>query len=854
MSLEVTRVLVVEDESIVALDLQSLLTRLGYEVCGREATGEAAVTRARQEEPDLILMDIRLAGEMDGISSAEAIRRELDVPVIFLTAYADRQTVERAKSSDAYAYLLKPFQEREIEIAIDMAIYKHETQKRLRQQEALLEATVESIPDAVVTLDWEDRIVLINEAALDLLGEGRQELLGKPFREAVPLKEVESEQPGKGALGSRVRLPHGPLLELRRRRLEEAEGGSAAVVVLRDISLQAAYEEQTESARRAAEEASRAKSEFIANMSHELRTPMNSILGMSELAMGMAEREEQREYLSILRRSAEELQGLISNVLYFSRIEGGTSARAEGPFQLDELLTEICRRQMPRASRKGLYLTCDIRPETPLELLGERESVASILVNLISNGLKFTREGGVAVSAYPGEGTPPSAGAESPGEERGREEVAILLEVRDTGIGIPDEQRSRVFEPFTQVDPSATRYYGGTGIGLALVRKLAQRLGGEISIAGGPGEGTTVRLLLRLRRNPGSPEYLAQEIRGAPEVLFWEESDRQLNSLLPWLERWGVSVSSATTADSLVSRGGKSPGILIASAESISKEQKAYTEALEKEGVLGGILIGEVEELRTHPKVHLLGMPPRLRRLRSLLLTWPDNSETLEEREISSTLSVLVVDDEVLNRVATEKTLRSKGHEVRTARGGLEAIEELTENMAEVVLLDLEMPGMDGWETAERIRKEVPRGTDCAIIAMTGHSRESEGERAKIVGMDEFVTKPITDVELDRVIRATFSRKRYARRLQSEQVGEAASEESPNVYTGSNGEGATLLEGAKAALKAGQCERAEPLLVEYRGRCVDRREKDSVFKAVLACRRQDPEGALLRLEGIESGG
>lgn len=747
MSGSVTRVLIVEDESIVALDLQSLLKRLGFEVCGRETTGEGALKRARQEEPDLILMDIRLGGEMDGISSAAAIREELDVPVIFLTAYADRETVERAKASDAYGYLLKPFQEREIEIAIDMAIYKHETQKRLQRQQALLDTTLESIPDAVLTLDEDERVVLVNEEVLRLLGKREEELLGERFDDVVSLEEVEGGKTRKSAGGSWVRLPGGPLLEMRRRYLEEPGGGSGTVVILRDISLQAAYEEQMESARRAAEEASTAKSEFIANMSHELRTPMNSILGMSELAMEMASQKEQQEYLSILRRSAEELQGLISNVLDFSRIESGNRSRENIPFRLDELLEELAQRQMARAQRKGLYLVCTIDPHTPLELLGERESIASILMNLISNALKFTRKGGVTVSASLAE-----EGSSTAGGAGGW--VPLLLEVRDTGIGIPEEARSRVFEPFTQVDPSATRDYGGTGLGLALVRRLTEELQGEIAITSDPGEGTTVRLRLHLERNTGVSRSLSTGIENPPE---------------------------------LPRRGNEGDG-----------------------------------------------------------------------RAGAAVLSVLVVDDQAISRVATENMLRSKGYEVRSVPGGVEALEELRSEMADVVLLDLEMPELDGWETTARIREEVPRGSECAIIAMTGHSSDAERERARILDMDEFVSKPVSNEALDSVIRSTFARKRYTRRLKQTQQSPGKGEESAQGLSDGreteSPEDDALLQRARVALENGECEMAETLLVEYRARCSDRKDKDSVFMAILACRREESQGALLRLDGIGSGG
>ncbi|MFP4302364.1 MAG: response regulator [Spirochaetaceae bacterium] len=842
MSEAATRVLIVEDESVVALDLQSLLHRLGYEVSGREATGEGAVEAARRDRPDLIIMDIHLAGEMDGISSAEAIREEIDSPVIFLTAYADRRTVERAKSSQAYGYLLKPFQEREIEIAIDMAIYKHETEKRLRRQQELLDTTLESIPDAVFTLNEKEGIVFANEAAFELLGSGRDELLGTPFGEAVPLSEIPGVDRGSGEAGSRVALQRSDgetrYLELRRRSLEEPGGDSAAVLILRDISHVLAYEERMKQAREAAEEASRAKSEFIANMSHELRTPMNSILGMSELALELSNQAEQREYLTILRRSAEELFGLISNVLDFSMIDSGERSEKEVPFDLDELLEELAQRQMPRAERRGLYLLCDIDPETPLELLGERKSIASVLVNLLSNALKFTKEGGVTLSA--------SAEPNPSGSEEG--EVTLLLEVRDTGIGIPEEAWATVFDPFTQLDSSATRDHGGTGIGLALVRKLVDRLHGEITVSSAPGEGTTIRVRLPVRRNPeaaGSP--LRERIAEPPELLLWGGGDLQLKVLEPWFSRWGVHIEKGVTVDSLLSRSREKPGIVLSERRTAGDGSKQLVEAVESGRLEGAIVIGEVEALRSRPGIHLLGEPPRLRHLKRLLEEIPRSNKGDVGPEAPGALSVLVVDDQGLSRVATAKLLESRGFDVESASGGEKALEALRRRMRDVVLMDLEMPGLDGWETSSRIRSEIPGGRNCTVIAMTGHSREEEQERARVVGMDEFVSKPVHGEELEKAIRSTYARKRHSLRIAADAEGHPRSRASRPAS-------ATLLREAMELLDSGECAQAEERLAAYREQCEDRRMRDALFKAVLACRRRDAEAARMRVDRMISGG
>ncbi len=824
------RVLIVEDESIVALDLQSLLQRLSFDVCGRESTGEGAIERARQERPDLVLMDISLADEMDGITAAGEIRRFLDIPIIFLTAYADKTTVDRAKASDAYGYLLKPFQEREIEIAVDMALVKHRTQRKIRSQQALLDATLESIPDAVVTLDRERRIIYHNDQAMSLLGGGGEELLGSLFEERFPFLEL----PEEGALPGRRTVIEAPGGEHRYLELfcseVESEEGARAVLLLRDITLRVEYEKRTEAARRAAEEASRAKSEFLANMSHELKTPMNSILGMSELALDLAEKEEQREYLSILRRAAEDLFDLITNLLDFSRLEAGRERGGRSSFRLDELLEEACQRQLPIALRKGNQLFVRIDPRIPLEVTSEREALASILTNLLSNGVKFTDNGRVTLEV-------------SLIEEREGEAV-LQFEVSDTGIGIPKEREASLFEAFTQADPSATRYYGGTGIGLALVRRLADHLGGKVCLRSAEGVGSTFTLTVTLTRNLDAPEPPLQEpLSDPPALVVWDDLSNPGEAILPWLATWGVTVERGATVDSLLGRENRKRTLLLLEAESFASERRQLTDLLSGQSVEAILLLGESEGVDLPPGVHPLGALPRLRHLKRIV-----SRPRSEEGDGSAPMNILVVDDEGIGRVATAGVLEALGHQVRTVGGGREALEALEQEMADVVFLDVEMPGLDGWQTAAAIRNELKRGRECAIIAVTGHSGDADRRRAKESGMDEFVTKPFLPRELDRVARRALTRRRYALRMQerNEAGGSAPGQEGDDP--------SQLLSLVREAVAAERFGEAEKLLVRLRERFSDGSQRDAIFRTLLACRRQDKESALLRLEAISSGG
>lgn len=846
MSETARRVLIVEDESIVALDLQSLLLRLDYVVCGRESTGEGAVEAARREEPDLVLMDISLAGEMDGITAAESIRRELDIPIIFLTAYADKTTVERAKASDAYGYLLKPFQEREIEIAIDLALVKHSSQRQVRSQQALLDATLESIPDAVVTLDGEGRILYLNDPATALLGGEGDSLLGQEFERVAGLRALPEQE---NRPGPRVAfdMPSGEtrLLEVHRSDAEDSGEGRRTVLLLRDVTLQAEYEQTLETARNAAEEASRAKSEFLANMSHELKTPMNSILGMSELSLDLAEREDQREYLSILRRAAEELFDLITNLLDFSRLEAGTARRSVTDFRLDELIEETAQRQLPIARRKEITLLCVIDPAIPAELTGEREALASVLTNLLSNGVKFTREGEVRLEAKL--------------LEEHSDTARVLFEVRDTGIGMPKDASERLFQAFTQADPSATRGYGGTGIGLALVQRLVDSLGGTISLESEQGAGTTFSVVVTLRRSRETgADTLQEPLAEPPEVVVWDNLPPQGEKILPWFSAWGVPVELGGTVDSLITRRNDRRVYLLLGRESFISEQEQLLGLIADRGVNGVLLVGESEGIVLPSGVYPLGPMPRLRHLKRIIA----RGETGEPDSGARALDILVVDDQGISRVATGRVLEALGHNVRTVSSGKEALQTLGERMAEVVFLDLEMPELNGWETTGRIRKELQGGEDCAIIAVTGHSGDADRERAKRSGMDDFVTKPVQGATLDQVARRALTRRSYAKRMQSRQHSDSGTSTAPGgagagqpaTSVARDRDASQTLLAARRALEEERFGDAETLLARLRDILAQGSERDASFRALLACRRQEREEALSRLESISVGG
>lgn len=482
-----TNVFIVEDENIVALDLEHRLLSMGFSVVGQAGTGEQAIDLIADLRPNVVLMDIQLRGELDGIHTAERVQKELDVPVIFLTAYSDNDSLKRVKESQAYGYLLKPFQEREVAIAIELALYKHRAERELRQSRALLDATINNIDEGVITAAADRRVILMNEAASRLTGWPLEEALGRPIDDIVRTEPIDGPESAAGWMSLVDRAGARRAVSMNRTPLEH--GGFAAgseVLVIRDVSADLEHNRRLLEAKAAAESAARAKTDFLARVTHELRTPLNSILGMTGLVRDEIAGAELADHLAILESSAGSLSDLIGDILDFNRLDGDREVLREDLFDPVDMVERTVRSHAVEAQDGGLRLIAVIDPRASRQVYGDESRTAQVLRNLISNAIKFTDHGYVAVTL-------------SPAADGG-----IELSIEDTGRGIPPERVDRIFEPFTQVDELATRDAGGVGLGLSIVRRLTQRMGGTVTVDSTPGRGSVFRVVLPF--NVATPE------------------------------------------------------------------------------------------------------------------------------------------------------------------------------------------------------------------------------------------------------------------------------------------------------------------------------------------------------------
>ena len=658
----------------------------------------------------------------------------------------------------------------------------------LRESSELVTLLLESAPEAIYGVDLAGDCTFCNAACLRLTGyDDASEFMGrnmhavihyaKPDGTPYPVQECSiyagfTEEQGAHGDDEVLWRKDGTSfpVEYWSRLLHRNHRVIGMVVTFVDVTVRKQAEEAMRNAKEAAEAGSRAKSEFLANMSHEIRTPLNGVIGMTELALGTDLSEEQRDYLNTVKLSGDVLLSVINDILDFSKIEAGKSDLEISDFDFRASLETILKTFALRASEKKLELMYEVDGEVPEIVRGDANKLRQILVNLLGNAIKFTHAGEVALRVK----------MDNVEDKR----YMLHFTVSDTGVGLAAEVRKLIFDPFTQADNSTTRNYGGTGLGLAISARLVKMMGGEIWVESEPGRGSQFHFTAQLAADHAPTIAHPPAAEDAAKLLVVDDNRTHRGILERLLKGWGWIASSAQSGEEAI--------VQVRAARESGDAYQLILIDLHMPGMNGFELVEHLQRLPGFAtpvimmltsggqrgdiarcaelgiSVHLL-KPVRPSELQDAIrqavgtppaeaapATQPDSAPA---RGLTASLRVLLAEDNAVNRKVVTRLLEKRGHQVLVTTNGKEAVAALEKETFDLVLMDVQMPEMDGFEATRRIRlSEEGTAFHQRIIALTAHAMSGDRARCLEAGMDGYLTKPLGALALDQVLESCLKR------------------------------------------------------------------------------------------------
>jgi two-component system, sensor histidine kinase and response regulator len=776
-------ILVIDDNAAKRLALRAVLLPLGYSIVEADS-GLAALRCIMAQDFAVILLDVRMP-IMGGFETAALIRKRQQsemTPIIFITAHGTDEIVTDRYAEGAVDFLFAPVQPDELRAKVsffaNLFLRAEALAARARDVQASadqLRLLTDSAPIGIFQTDAANRYVYTNPRWTEITGVPAKDAVGRrwdaimgPQQRADLAAELARRVVFPSELSHRfeIRVPNAPprVVLVNSRSMLHSDGGMQGWVgTLADITAEAGAEAAMSAARDEATKASQLKSDFLANMSHEIRTPMNGVIGMTDLLLETDLGAVQRDYAQTVRNSGEALLTIINDILDYSKVEAGMLEVEDLEFSVPTVVDDVIDLLAGSAQSKGLELVVQLENTVPPLVSGDPGRVRQVLTNLVGNAIKFTRAGEIVVRVTTGE----PAG----------DDVVVRFEVSDTGDGISEEKLSLIFAPFVQADTSTSRRYGGTGLGLAISSQLVALMGGEIGVSSELGQGSTFWFTIAVH----SETTRSRQDHAAPDAglagltaLIVDDNATQRSVLAEHLTGWGMTVATAdsgaaalTTLRSAADDGGPFAMVLI-DRSMPGMDGLVLKDAIVSDATLSPRLVlmtslgqdrgdddarSGVSATVSKP-VHAADLQQSLRIAAGLASGDEPPTETLPRmpsQDIQPSESggspagrLLLAEDNLINQKVAVAMLSSAGYQVDTVLDGAAAVRAAAAQPYDVILMDCQMPELNGYEATAAIRAQEGADRHTPIIALTAGARREDRDRCLAEGMDGYLAKPIS--------------------------------------------------------------------------------------------------------------